>query len=189
VTDKIHKWHILISGFTQTTGKANGFDKLWLKLRPHASTLVTLTQPQEWNSNFKNLASFVERMKPEEEKPDIRVYAYSWGCGHGFIRLAKELKKRGHKINYAVLCDPVFHSYWRPWRSMLTGKWSPPIKIPDNVGTVFSFKQRQNRPQATELIACSDNTTLHSMVELKANHAWMDDQPEFHKCCLNVAGL
>ena len=185
----IHKWHILIGGFTQNLGKANGFDKLWMKMRTHVSSLVTLIPPQKWDANFSDLASFIERMKPEDIQPDIRVYAYSWGCGHGFLKLANELKRRGHRITSAVLCDPVFHSWWRPHRALFTGKWALPLNIPENVGQVFWFRQFQNRPQGTELRPLSVYTTVHNAVVLKAEHAWMDNQREFHDRCLYVASL
>ncbi len=128
-------------------------------------------------------------MKPENTVPDIRVYAYSWGCGHGFVRLAGELLKRGCGIRYSVLCDPVFHSWWRPWRAVMTGRWVPPIRIPKNVSEVYWFRQCQNRPRATMLTATGELTVIHNPVVLKADHEWMDDQTKFHAKCLEVARL
>lgn len=184
----IERWHIPISGFTQSIDRANGFDRLWKKLRPLVSESCSLLPPQRWNADFSAIAEFVHRMRPQKS-PDIRVYAYSWGCGHGFMQLAKELKRRGLSISHAVLSDPVFHSWWRPWRSVMTGKWSPPIIIPENVHQVYWFYQRQNRPQATELIAKTGVTVIHAGVRLERNHEWMDDAPEFWAKCLEIAEL
>ena len=183
----IRTWHIPISGFTQNIDRQNGFDRLWKQLRPLASEHVSLLPPQRWRADFSAIAEFIHRMKPENTVPEIRVYAYSWGCGHGFLKLATELLKRGLSIRYAVLCDPVYHSWWRPWRAMLTGRWSPPIRIPKNVGEVFWFRQFQNRPQGTDLVSADPATVIHEPVVLNAHHEWMDDQREFHDTCLEVA--
>ena len=74
----IHKWHIIISGFTQSIKEENGMDKLWLKMRPHAGQLVTLIPPQKWNADFAALAEFIERMKPEEEPGRSRQTRINW---------------------------------------------------------------------------------------------------------------
>ncbi len=181
---KILNWHIPISGFTQSIDRANGFDKLWLNLRPLVNEETSLLPPQRWNANFSGIAEFIHRMRPEKQLPDIRVYAYSWGCGHGFQRLSKELWKRGLVIRKAVLCDPVYHSWWRPWRSMI---FSPNITIRKNVNHVDWFFQRQNKPQGTTLVAATSWTTITAGVELNYNHAYMEDAPEFHAKCLEVA--
>ena len=185
----IRQWHIPISGLTQNIDRQNGFDRLWKQLRPLASEHVSLLPPQRWRADFSAIAEFIHRMKPENTVPDIRVYAYSWGCGHGFVKLAGELLKRGCGIRYAVLCDPVYHSWWRPWRAVMTGRWAPPIRIPKNVSEVYWFRQFQNRPQATGLTAIGAFTVIHKPVVLKADHEWMDDQTEFHAKCLDVARL
>lgn len=183
----IEKWHIPISGFTQSINKSSGFDKLWLKLREQSSEKVSVVNPLRWRANFDSLAEFIFRMKNNGKTPDINIYAYSWGAGHGFISLSKELAKRGLLVRNAVLCDPIYHSWWRPWRAMMTGKLSPPIVIPRNVNRVHWFYQRQNTPQATSLKSQWIYTVIEEGVELKANHEWMDDQAEFHDKCLDVA--
>lgn len=183
----IRQWHIPISGFTQTINRQTGFDRLWKRFRPLASEEVSLLPPQSWNANFSAIAEFIHRMNSETDPPDIRIYAYSWGCGHGFVRLSRELLKRGLDVHCAVLCDPVYHSWWRPWRALCTGTWAAPIKIPSNVREVFWFRQFQNRPQATELAQTGKQTLIHKPTVLKANHEWMDDQAEFHTKCLEVA--
>lgn len=182
----IETWHIPISGFTQSIDRANGFDRLWLKLRRHSSAKVSVVTPLRWRANFDSLAEFIFRMKPEGKTPDINIFAYSWGAGHGFINLAKELDKRGLTVHNAVLCDPVYHSWWRPWRAVMTGKWSLPIVVPKNVNSVHWFFQRTNRPQATDLVPLWDYTTIYPGVEINANHEWMDDQELFHAKCLEV---
>jgi hypothetical protein len=182
----IHKWHIPISGFTQGIDRANGFDKLWLKLRDKAGENVSVVTPQRWSADFDSLADFIDRMSPDGKTPEINIYAYSWGCGRGFIQLSEELGKRGLIVLNAVLCDPVFYSRWRPWRAMVA---SPAITIPKNVNQVYWFYQRQNRPCATELRPLASTTAIAPGVELRREHAWMDDAPQFHEKCMEVAAI
>ena len=181
----INTWHVPISGFTQTLDRSNGIHKLWIKLRSVVDKQTCIIHPQVWNANFAELAEFIWMMSQGNGVPTIKVYAYSWGCGHGFVRLAKELRKRGLTIQTAVLCDPVFHSWWRPWRAMV---FSPNIEIPSNVEEVFWFRQYRNHPQATGLVEeDKDETNIHSPVVLDREHAYMEDAVEFHDMCLRVA--
>ena len=178
----IQQWNIPITGFTQHAGAANGFDRLWNTLRPLSSGTTAVVTPQRWRANFDHLADFIDR---HSIRPTINVYAYSWGCGHGFIQLAKHLKKRGLQIKHAVLCDPVYHSWLRPWRALIC---SPAIKIPSNVTRVSWFRQYQDKPRATELKAADPRKThIEPPVILQRAHAWMEDAPEFTEKCLAVA--
>mgnify|MGYP006969379189 FL=1 len=176
----IKRWHIPICGFTQSLDRVSGIERLWSKLRSHVSHDVSLIPPQRWKSDWKSIAEFIWRLRPESGVPDVRIYAYSWGCGHGFVSLSKELRKRGIPVRFAVLCDPVYHSWVRPWRAML---FSPAIKIPDNVREVYWFRQNQNKPMATDLKATGD-TIIHDPVWLPRDHQYMDDAAEFHNRCV-----
>jgi len=178
----IKRWLVPITGFTQELGTPNGFDRLWKRLRNYSSNSVSVVTPQRWRANFDSLASFIDRQS--SPSPDIRIFAYSWGCGHGFLQLAKQLRKRGHKISQAVLCDPVYHSWLRPWRAMLC---SPHIRIPDNVERVRWMRQHQNRPRGTDLVADSPDTVIDSPVILARNHEFMDDSPEFQAIAMEAA--
>lgn len=184
-TPQITAWHVPISGFTQTLDRSNGIHKLWTKLRAVVDKQTCVIHPQVWNANFAELAEFIWMMSQGNGAPAIKVYAYSWGCGHGFIRLAKELRRRGMRIRTAVLCDPVFHSWWRPWRAMIL---CPQIVVPSNVDEVFWFRQYQNRPCGTALMeADEDQTEIHEAIVLDREHAYMDDAQEFHECCVQAA--
>lgn len=109
----IERWLIPITGFTQDVGHPNGFDRLWLKLREFASETTSVVTPLRWRANFGQLADFIRRQSCDN--PDIRIFAYSWGCGHGAMLLAKALGQRGLRVRHAVLNDPVYHSWLRPW--------------------------------------------------------------------------
>ena len=178
----IEKWLIPITGFTQHGGAANGFDKLWNALRPLACESTSVVTPQRWRANFDHLADFVDR---HSINPTISVFAYSWGCGHGFIQFAKQLEKRGLTINHAVLCDPVYHSWVRPWRALLC---SPAIKIKPNVTRVSWFRQYMNKPRATNLRAVDPRKThIEAAVVLRRTHEFMEDSSEFINKSLSVA--
>lgn len=177
------RWIVPITGFTQSIAEPTGFDSLWHRLRDFDVGSSVVLTPQEWKANFGHIAEFIFRHKGHTDPP-VYVFAYSWGCGRGFVRLAKELKKRGITIDHAVLCDPVYHSWSRLWRAVL---FSPAIKIPSNVKRVSWFRQEQSYPRATTLKAVG-NTLIEPPVTLNNDHAWMDDASEFHAKCLEVLG-
>lgn len=196
----IKTWHICISGFTQSLRRETGFDRLWKQLRKVASEEVSTPLPIAWNKiKASGIADMIFRSAQngrEVISPRICVYAYSWGCGHGFLKLASELRKRGadrFKIANVVLCDPIYHHWFRPLAAMTTGRWAErfaKIKIPDNVWHVDSFFQRQNRPQGFKLVKKNPDSIypiLNSSTQLKYNHAYMDNAPEFHEKCLTIA--
>lgn len=181
----ISRFHVPIMGFTQDQSRESGLEKLWRKLRetlPLESQC--LVHPQTWNADFEALAEFIWRN--ESSATVVNIYAYSWGCGHGFVKLAKALEKRGIQVPKAVLSDPVYHSWWRPWRGIFHASINPPIVVPSNVWHVDSFYQRLNTPQGAELVLKNSNATQSDPVKLLCNHQYMDDADEFHEKVLEV---
>lgn len=179
------RWHIPIMGFTQRITRPTGFDKVWQGLRESVDPGAVVLTPQCWRMNWKAIAAFLERNSPEPEKAWINIYAYSWGCGHGFKDLTRQLQKRGMVVRNAVLCDPVYHSWWRPWRALAM---SPAIRIPRNVREVHWLRQYNNRPAGTDLIAEDRHTIIHDAVVIEdREHEYMDDSPEFFEMCMAVA--
>lgn len=182
----IKTWHIPIFGFRQTIGQPTGIDKLWSSLRVFSTTSVSVFPPLKWNTDFENISEFIHNhWFPGTDRPEILVYAYSWGCGHGATSLAKGLKRRGLLIDSMVLCDPVYYKWGQWWRALIC---SPSITIPQNVVEVHSFFQRLNKPQGTSLYAENEErTTIHVAKQLYRSHAYMDEAPEFHSKCLEIA--
>lgn len=191
---------IPIMGFTQTIAYLVGMLKLWRRLRMRSSEDRFICHPQRWCANWAEVADFINVITHNDAlgvpKPTIYVAAYSWGAGWGFIRLAKELKKRGLHISKAVLCDPVYRSPLFPFgwltrlRTMINkGPLAPRIVIPSNVENVWYFFQTQNKPRAHRLVPQKEGyPVIHPGTdgdenlkpgELEADHAFMDDQPEF----------
>ena len=186
---RIQTRHICISGFLQSIAKPVGFERLWLKLRKHESPQVRVSY-LPWDSDWSAVAEHLMRTGPEDDFTSlkIRVYAYSWGVGNGFVKLAKELRHRGMTIDKAVLCDGVYHSGWFPWRAVFSPFWTPRIVVPDNVGEVWWLRQREDKPMGHDVRAddCA-STTIHDAKVLSVGHSYMDDSPEFHRTCLKVA--
>ena len=187
----IHQWHIPIMGFTQTHARQTGIGKLWLKMRPLSTPENCVMMPLAWNTNWSNIANFI-RMQ-STHAPDIRVYAYSWGCGWGFQNLSKHLDLLGLNVAHAVLCDPVFRSKILPaWLtfnplSMIRGAR---IKIDHCVEHVRWLRQFKNRPQGANLVAVNDRMTkIDEPLVLELPHAEMEDSQEFHAMVLETMAL
>lgn len=179
---------ICIGGFTQTRNNPSGIDKVYLDNVELKNSHITLIC--NWKDDWKSLARFLFRIGPDDLTLDVRVYAYSWGCGYAFIRLAKELKKMGIKIRYAVLSDPVYFNRLFRWRAMYSPFWIPKIMVPDNVQKVYYFVQRQNLPSGHKVKAVDENLTkVYFMGELKYTHQYMDDAPEFRLLCRKVSQI
>ena len=175
----ISRWIVPISGFTQSRSRSNGIDRLWLKVRDQANGTVSVVPPQHWNSDWEQWAGWISRMS-RGEKPEVFIFAYSWGCGNGAIQLARELRSAAIDVKAMVFSDPVYHSWWRPWRAMVA---SPKILIPSNVGEVSWFRQQINYPRGTGLVSESTGTTIHEPITLHYDHQGMDDAGEFHDKC------
>lgn len=178
------KWIVPISGFTQSIKSGTGFDRLWKKLRTLSGPDIVVVTPQRWCAKFDHLAEFIFRHS-QPDPPTVIVAAYSWGCGYGALALFKELRKRGIKVDHAVLCDPVYHSWTRPWRALI---FSEGIVIPSNVREVTWFRQYQDRPRGTNLIPYDEDATLiHEPTVLSRGHVYMDDAEPFHRAVLEAA--
>lgn len=184
----INVFHVPIMGFTQAIDRRSGMENLWLKLREVLTREShSLIPPQRWLADFDGLAEFIHRnIDPAGE---VRIYAYSWGCGRGALALTKALNRRGVAVSHMVLADPVFHSWLRVWRGIFHARLNPPIVYPQNVQHVASFAQRQNTPQGTEIKLKHPAGIVEEPILLQRSHAYMDDAPEFHTAALAVAKL
>jgi hypothetical protein len=183
----ITKWIIPISGFSQNKTRTTGIDRLWLKVRGHADGNASVLPPQVWNSDWKSVARWIWSMSSHDFRPEIYVFSYSYGCGHGFSKLSRCLGNYGLTVDCAVLSDPVYRSWYRPWRSILPRKYTPSIVIEANVKEVFIFRQSLNIPQGADIVKTDKSKTfIHEPVELQYRHAGMDDTLEFHSRCESV---
>ena len=180
----INCWHICISGFRQNKAEMNGMETLWLGLRGY-STPTTCVQYYGWNENWKAIAKFISRNSNDDTR--VNVYAYSWGAGWGFIRLAKYLGKEGLEVHQAVLCDPVSRTpylpSWLPLNPMSLLK-NRTLQVPPNIREIHWLKQEVNRPCGHTPVG--EHTRVYPPVELKVPHSEMEDSPEFHRMVMEV---
>ncbi len=190
-TQRFQKFHIVISGFLQNEGKPNGMVRLWGDLYREHACGDTLVMMKTWNDNMDSLAEFIWRMA--DDRPIIKVYAYSWG-GVAAMKLAKALKKRGLIIQAMVLSDAVYrHSYWLGnWRAFVQ---CFRIAVPSNVNVVWWFRQKSKfgKLSGHDITVDRDAIGFDMPVILaptwcKCSHQYMDDNLKFHNKVLEVAG-
>lgn len=181
---RVSKRHIIISGFLQNRLLENGLDRIYMEL-------LKFSKPEcqvdfyNWDSDWRAIAEFIKRTGPDQYSDlDIRCYAYSWGCGYGFTRLARYLNKIGIPISAVVMSDPVYYPGILKYRALFS---SSVIKIPDNVENCWYFHQKQNRPRGHLVV--SSRPVVRSLGELSMTHQYMDDAPQFRDACIKIAGL
>jgi hypothetical protein len=180
-----HTWHIVISGFMQHRGTPNGMVGLWRDLHQRHAGPGVVVEYMCWNDKFKKQAEKIWRSSDVGQI--ICIYAYSWGAGHGAMKLARALEKYKLGVRVMVLSDPVF----RPWLRLLSPLAMtrfPWIRLPKKISEVFWFFQRKNRPHGHRLVAVDSIVTeIHDGVQINYFHQGMDDAIEFHEACHLVA--
>jgi hypothetical protein len=185
----IHHWHIVIGGYRQHEGKPTGMVRLWQTLHERHARPGTCVELRAWNDQWRLLAELIWRLRPDDEPPQVKVYAYSWGAGCGAMRLARELRLRGIAVAAMVLSDPVYRS-----RSFLT-RWlalwpCAAIVVPANVRLVRWFRQEISVPAGHVLRAAErERTHIAPPIWAEVGHQYMDDWRPFHRECERIAAL
>lgn len=190
----VRHWHFLISGYSQNYSTPTGCERIWGSV----DDMLAATGPGvrvlyfQWNSPWKQIAEMVKRCSAEGTC--IRIYAYSWGAGFGFITLAKELHRRGIGIRHAVLCDGVWRRPGIPagfnWVGSLSSVWRKgKLPIPASVDEVTWCYQTNNRPDGDQPVAAKGaRTIIHPGFKLTdAVHATADDSQWFYDTSIRVA--
>jgi hypothetical protein len=196
----IRNWNVIISGRSQTEGTLHGCQALYYLMHDSVARPQNITIQPPWNHDFAALASRISNDPAMNVK--INVYAYSWGCGNGLLKLAGALQKlskphRKLEIDHAVLCDPVYHSQrfesWPGIGHLMRGIGvlrAGTITIPSNVREVSWFRQKKTVPIGCDLRREKGaETIIHDGILLGGRgHDEMDDSPDWHFKCLKVAG-
>ena len=183
------RWCIMRSGFRQETGSwLNGcVDIYGIMSRQYAGNGNQVIL-ENWDASPEHTADFIARLGPDDEKPTVGIFGYSWGCGYGAMKLARNLRQRGIAVRYMVLCDPVYYS-WAKWRALIPigifGRLK--IKVPSNVQEVWWLRQHVSRPAGHDLVAEGPYTEIHTPVVLEVPHVDMDNTMEFRTMCMRVA--
>lgn len=179
----------IISGFTQSEEQWDGTQELREKILAELddySSLSVRVRHSVWNDNHKATARqlYMLRERYPEEPFVVVVFAYSWGCGNGLVKLAKYLDRFGVDIAKAVLSDPVYRHWFSlgNWR-VLTG--DARIKIPNNVLSLEGYYQETSIPMGREPV--SDLIKCDPWIKLRLPHAEMDDARAWRLRCVEVA--
>lgn len=182
-----HKTYIIcIGGFTQGIGDRSGLFRLWLKLLRLRGPNVSVDL-WKWDTRWGDVAEQIFLASEDWENTRIVVAAFSYGGGWGFLRLARELGRRGLDIETAVLSDAVYRTKHWLFKWLAFVDW-PVIKVPDNVRQVFWFFQRMDRPRGHKVVAVDEIATkIEPGVQLHASHVFCDDHASFHKLAISVA--
>ena len=185
----IRQWHICISGFMQKLGQRHGVNALYRRMRNTFSHPAIELDLRVWNTNWHEYVEHIYDLSTNGgSTPVVVVHAYSWGAGHGFIQLAKRLRRRGFEVDHAVLCDPVYRASWwlRRWRAFNPFQT---ITIPSNVRRVDSFSQVEDWPRGHTLIAEAPEQTKIAAKSgpVGVGHTAMDDWRDWHDRALKVS--
>jgi len=183
------KWIIIRSGFLQSKGNVgNGCVNILRSLELEYGSKGTRIELENWDDDTEHTAEYIYQLSSKENPPDVAIFAFSWGCGYGFINLARSLQKRGIDVKYAVLCDPVYYGLAK-WRALIpkTLYSKVYITVPGNVKEVFWLRQNVSKPAGHDLRAESPYTCIHEPIILDVKHTDADNSPQFMALCNEVA--
>ena len=176
---RIRKWVLLIDGFGKSPANPSGLDVLWMNLRSLARPDVAFLQFNWWD-DFRGWARRIKRLSVA--KPEIFIVPYSWGFGHGTLKLCRHFGKLDLRVNTILATDPVYCSYLAPWRGLMSFVMEEPeIPVPWNVDRAVYFTQRMKRPYGHHLVRSDvgQSTLIEHAAQLNYPHANMDAAPEF----------
>jgi hypothetical protein len=177
----------IIGGYTQTEGRETGCFKLEEKLLATLddySPLSVRVRFSPWNDNWKDVAARLNALKEKYEADPfgLVVCAYSWGVGHGLVKLAKALTPYGITVDAAVTSDGIYRHWFSPgnWRVAIGDSR---IHFPDNVMETTPFRQTQSIPAGRGIATTQQ---MFPTTTLRYSHELMDDAPEWHRKCIQV---
>jgi len=178
-----------IGGLTQKDNRWHGVNELDEKIRAALddySGLSVRVHYHGWNADWKAIATKAKLLRNRYPKPEpfiIVVNAYSYGVGWGLTHLAKQLSRKNLNIAVANIADGIMRDWLKwlgAWRAMCGG-W--PITLPKNILAYNGFYQDVNRPSGVKPIG----STCLSWTNLAVEHTMIDDEPDFHELCIQVA--
>jgi len=188
------RWLICIPGYMQRRGDPGaGVPALHRELSAAYNGPTCRVDLFLWDSKWRDLARWIDQSSIRAARID--VFAYSWGVGFGFLRLAKYLRRHGREIQNAVLCDGVAHvgpglgPFHTASKSLaFLPCWS--IRIPDNVRAVHRLRQENSLLRGHPIHRADPNRTRLAtpIYDVHRVHATMDDSPAFFGLCKEIAG-
>ncbi len=185
--------HICITGFRQRHGSVStGLVDIWNELRTTFQDPHSHVACHSWSADWDDVVDVIARFAGERP-PEVRIYAYSWGAGHGAMSLARALQRRKLRVSLMVLCDPVYRSrhWWGRWLALVPSEWLggwPRIVVPANVRRVTVCRQSRSLPRGHLVEACDPGQTEVTECGLwPYGHDAMDNAAEFRQLVLREA--
>ncbi len=187
MSQPITKFAIVISGYTQDETQATGSRRLWRRLHDDFKGTDVQTMLVSWNHDMRKLAGWINYLRDGGEAVVV-VACYSWGVGHGFVKLANQLLKRGIKIVMAICADGVYHPAWyAPWRYYFV-RWFRgyvSITLPRNVQAVEWSTQENEWPYGHDIVADHFGVP-RAIPRLREVHQSMDEDAWYHMTTRNA---
>lgn len=185
--EPVERWIVCVTGFMQPEGRVTGVESLQDELHRQCLCKHTRVILKAWCDSPWHIAERIWNRRPYTKPPKVVLIGYSWG-GFTANKIAWELRDRGIPVEAMVLCDPVWRSRtWAfRWLSMLDC-WS--ILVPENVETLYTWRQVRNQPSGAHLLLQNKDATNWkvNVVRKDVTHQYIDDDPHFHNVARRVA--
>lgn len=172
---------VLFSGFTQSERKYNGIADLSTSMRELADCRKVWihTPPFVWHKDEDSVGAYLASIGARE----VMIVGYSWG-GNKAVILAEDLRDRGIKVPYLILCDPVK----RPAPISYLGKFAffrkrVKFLLPENVARAAVFTQDTKWPYGFGVDPVLSTSVEEEHVQ-KVPHELMDSYSPFHEKAL-----
>ncbi len=176
-------------GHWQKKHRQGGVRSIWREVRQLCTDRMTILPPQVWNTNWKQLATWIV----EEAGDRILLIqpSYSYGAGWGAQQLSREVGRQGNNVGKAVeawqaLADPVgrfgYGPLW-PLNALNITRWSGSwrtIRLNPWVTRCWWCDQREKPPYGQPV-----DSAYRGAVEYGGRfdepHSAMDELPHFHR--------
>lgn len=179
---QVDRWVICFTGFLQA-GRISGVETIQDAIHRQCNCDGTRVLLKSWQDSVKDLSGRMWNRRPKDGQPEIVVIGYSYG-GWTAVLMTRVLKKLGWNVKTLLLIDPVRRPIsWLPSPSSMLSFWK--IAVPDNVGIVYEWYQKINKPRGHKVRVCYG--TKHVRRRLPVNHQNIDDHPTVFKKALAVA--
>ncbi len=184
----LHHFFVPIMGFSKSTRRVTGIERLWRAVRETSGPDAWIIHPQRWNLDSRDLAALIARNAHPSAR--IVIVGHSWGIGWGAMRLARALGRFGMEITDIVSADGVYRSPllpgWLPLNPLSLG-WRllrPRIPVPHNVRRIHAFVQHLSLPRGHGFRVGTGTTVTVRLVD--APHGRVDELEAFREAAVRV---
>ncbi len=185
--EPVERWIVCITGFMQPEGRVTGVESLQDELHRLCLCRSTRVILKSWRDSAYHVAERIWNRRPQNKQLHVVLIGYSWG-GYTAVKLAWELRKRGLEVESLILSDAVWRSKTPIFYPLSMVNYFP-IHIPDNVHTLYTWRQVSNRPRGAEIKLQDKDVTkwITNRVHDDIDHQYMDDDDEFLRIAKEVA--